>query len=179
MGKKSRELEILNDRRILLMKNIEAFVDERNKLQRKLNNMIDHIDAANVEIAAIDIQLSAVAAKENFEVKLHIVHGEHETNSPKLMLEIIIENHPPIFKLMNQFDLIAYSSGAGKTDKFQLKSRLIEVVKDWLTSDISVSRLFSDEDEKLCNALENYVSDNLFERKIRRAAAFFPIIDQY
>ena len=179
MGKKSRELEILNDRRIALLRNMDAFVDERNRLQRKLNNMMDHIDAANMEIAAIDIQLSSITADENFEVKLHIVHGEHETNSPKLMLEINIENHPPIFKLMNQFDLITYSSGASKTDKLQLKSRLIEVVKDWLTSDISISRLFSDEDEKLCNALENYVSDNLFERKIRRAAAFFPIIDQY
>jgi hypothetical protein len=179
MGKKSRELEVLNDRRIALINNLDAFVDERNRLQRKINNMIDHIDAANMEIAAIDIQLSSIAVNENFEVKLHTVHGEHETNNPKLMVEIIIENHPPIYKLLNQYDLMIYSSSTNKTDKLQLKSRLIEVVKDWLTSDISISRLFSDEDEKLCNALENYVSDNLFERKIRRAAAFFPIIDQY
>ena len=178
MGKKSRELEILNDRRIALMKNIEAFVDERNRLQRKLNNMIDHIDAANMEIAAIDIQLSSIAVNENFEVKLHTVHGEHETNNPKLMVEIIIEDHPPIYKLLNQYDLMIYSSSTNKTDKLQLKSRVIEVVKDWLSKDISISRLFSDEDEKLNNALENYVTENLFERKIRRAASFFPIIDQ-
>jgi hypothetical protein len=178
MGKKSRELEILSDRRIALLNNLDAFVDERNRLQRKVNNMIDHIDAANMEIAAIDIQLSTIAAKEKFEVKLHIVHGEHETNSPKLMVEINIENHPPIYKLLSQYDLLTNSTGANKTDKLQLKSRLIEVVKSWLTTDISISKLFSDEDEKLTNALENYVTDNLFERKIRRAAAFFPIIDQ-
>lgn len=178
MGKKSRELEILSDRRIALLNNLDAFVDERNRLQRKVNNMIDHIDAANIEIAAIDIQLSTIAAKEKFEVKLHIVHGEHETNSPKLMVEINIENHPPIYKLLSQYDLLTNSTGANKTDKLQLKSRLIEVVKSWLTTDISISKLFSDEDEKLTNALENYVTDNLFERKIRRAAAFFPIIDQ-
>ncbi len=177
MGKKSRELEILNDRRIALLRNMDAFVDERNRLQRKLNNMMDHINAANMEIAAIDIQLSSITADENFEVKLHVVHGEHETNSPKLMLEIIIENHPPIFKLLSQYDLMTYSSGANKTDKLKLKSRLIEVVKDWLSKDISLSRLFSDEDEKLNDALENYVTDNLFELKIRRAAAFFPIMD--
>lgn len=178
MGKKSRELEILSDRRIALLNNLDSFVDERNRLQRKVNNMIDHIDAANMEIAAIDIQLSTIAAKEKFEVKLHIVHGEHETNSPKLMVEINIENHPPIYKLLSQYDLLTNSTGANKTDKLQLKSRLIEVVKSWLTTDISISKLFSDEDEKLTNALENYVTDNLFERKIRRAAAFFPIIDQ-
>jgi hypothetical protein len=74
---------------------------------------------------------------------------------------------------------MTYSSGANKTDKLKLKSRLIEVVKEWLSKDISLSRLFSDEDEKLNDALENYITDNLFERKIRRAAAFFPIIDQY
>lgn len=178
MGKKSRELEILNDRRIALINNLGVFVDERNRLQRKINNMIDHIDAANMEIAAIDIQLSSIAVNENFEVKLHTVHGEHETNNPKLMVEIIIENHPPIYKLLNQYDLMIYSSSTNKTDKLQLKSRVIEVVKDWLSNDISISRLFSDEDEKLNNALENYVTDNLFERKIRRAASFFPIIDQ-
>lgn len=178
MGKKSRELEILNDRRIALINNLDAFVDERNRLQRKVNNMIDHIDAANMEIAAIDIQLTSIAVNEKFEVKLHIVHGEHETNSPKLMVEINIENHPPIYKLLSQYDLLTNSSGANKTDKLQLKSRLIEVVKSWLTTDISISKLFSDEDEKLNNALENYVTDNLFERKIRRAASFFPIIDQ-
>lgn len=170
MGKKSRELEILNDRRIALINNLDVFVDERNRLQRKINNMIDHIDAANMEIAAIDIQLSSIAVNENFEVKLHTVHGEHETNNPKLMVEIIIENHPPIYKLLNQYDLMIYSSSTNKTDKLQLKSRVIEVVKDWLSNDISISRLFSDEDEKLNNALENYVTDNLFERKIRRAA---------
>lgn len=178
MGKKSRELEILNDRRISLINNLNAFVDERNRLQRKINNIIDHIDAANMEISAIDIQLSTIAVKEKFEVKLHIVHGEHETNSPKLMVEINIENHPPIYKLLNQYDLMIYSSSTNKIDKLQLKSRLIEVVKSWLSKDISISKLFSDEDEKLNNALENYITDNLFERKIRRAAAFFPIIDQ-
>ncbi|MBP6756943.1 MAG: hypothetical protein KA210_12430 [Bacteroidia bacterium] len=178
MGKKSRELEVLNDRRIALINNLDAFVDERNRLQQKINNMIDHIDAANMEIAAIDIQLSSIAVNENFEVKLHTVHGEHETNNPKLMVEIIIEDHPPIYKLLNQYDLMIYSSSTNKTDKLQLKSRVIEVVKDWLSKDISISRLFSDEDEKLNNALENYVTDNLFERKIRRAASFFPIIDQ-
>ena len=37
---------------------------------------------------------------------------------------------------------------------------------------------FSDPDEKLDDALENYVNDSNFERKIRRAAAFFPIMAQ-
>jgi hypothetical protein len=51
-------------------------------------------------------------------------------------------------------------------------------VEDWLSSDRSITKLFSDGDEKLDNALENYVNDSAFERKIRRAAAFFPIIHQ-
>ncbi len=178
MGKKSEELRILNERRLALIENLEAFEHERNRLKRRLNIMIDHIDAAENEIAAIDTQLKSHVKKENFDVKLHIVHGEHDTNNPKLMLEIIIENHPPIFKLMSQYDIATYSNRDNPTDKFLLKSRLIEVVEDWLTNDRSISKLFSDYDESLNDAIENYVNDNSFERKIRRAAAFFPIIAQ-
>ena len=176
MPNNSRELEILNQRRIALQENIEAFFHERNRLQRRLNVMVDHIDAAEMEIAAIDIQLKNLAKKDNFDVKLHIVHGEHDTNNPKLMIEIILENHPPIFKLMSQYDVITYSNANNPTDKMLLKSRLIEVVEDWLSADRSISKLFSDQDEKLDDALENYVNDSAFERKIRRAAAFFPIM---
>lgn len=178
MGKKSRELEILNERRLALQENLEAFEHERNRLKRRLNIMVDHIDAAENEIAAIDTQLKSLVKKENFDVKLHIVHGEHDTNNPKLMLEITIEKHPPIFKLMSQYDVAIYSNRDNPTDKMLLKSRLIEVVEDWLSNDRSISRLFSDSDEKLDDALENYVNDSAFERKIRRAAAFFPIMTQ-
>ena len=176
MGKKSRELEILNERRIALQENLEAFSHERNRLQRRLNVMVDHIDAAEMEIAAIDIQLKNLAKKDNFDVKIHIIHGEHLTNNPRLMIEITLDNHPPIFKLLSQYDVITYSGGTNPTDKLLLKSRLIEVVEEWLSEDRSISRLFSDSDEKLDDALENYVNDSSFERKIRRAAAFFPIM---
>ena len=178
MGKKSRELEILNERRLALKEKLEAIMHERNRLKRRLNIVVDLIDAAENEITAIDIQLKSLATKENFDVKLHIVHGEHDTNNPKLMLEIIIENHPPIFKLMTHYDVITYSNGGSPTDKMLLKSRLIEIVEEWLSTDRSISKLFSDSDEKLDNALENYVGDSTFEIKIRRAAAFFPIITQ-
>jgi hypothetical protein len=79
---------------------------------------------------------------------------------------------------MSQYDIATYSNRDNPTDKFLLKSRLIEVVEDWLTNDRSISKLFSDYDESLNDAIENYVNDNSFERKIRRAAAFFPIIAQ-
>ena len=91
------------------------------------------------------------------------------------LLEIMIENHPPIFKLMTQYDVATYSNSDNPTDKILLKSWLIEVVEDWLSNDRSISRLFSYSDEKLEDALENYVNDSAFERKIRRGAAFFPI----
>ena len=178
MSKNSVQLEILNQRRIALQENLDAFEHERNRLKRRLNIMLDHIDAAENEIAAIDTQLKSLANKENFEVKLHILHGEHDTNNPKLMLEIILDKHPPIFKLMSQYDVATYSNRDNPTDKMLLKSRLIEVVEDWLSNDRSISKLFSDSDEKLDDALENYVNDSNFERKIRRAAAFFPIMAQ-
>jgi hypothetical protein len=178
MGKNSRELEILNQRRIALQENLDAFLNEKNRIKRRLSLFLDHIDAAENEIAAIDIQLKSLAKKENFDVKLHIVHGEHDTNNPKLMLEIMIENHPPIFKLMTQYDLAIYSDRDNPTDKMLLKSRLIEVVEEWLSTDRSISKLFSNPDEKLDYALENYLNDSTFERKIRRAAAFFPIMLQ-
>lgn len=175
MSKNSVQLEILNQRRIALQENLDAFEHERNRLKRRLNIMLDHIDAAENEIAAIDTQLKSLANKENFEVKLHILHGEHDTNNPKLMLEIILDKHPPIFKLMSQYDVATYSNRDNPTDKMLLKSRLIEVVEDWLSNDRSISKLFSDSDEKLDDALENYVNDSAFERKIRKAAVFFPI----
>jgi hypothetical protein len=178
MPKNLNELQILNQRRIALQENLESFSHERNRLQRRLNVMVDHIDAAEMEIAAIDIQLNNLAKKDNFDVKLHIVHGEHDTNNPKLMIEIILDNHPPIFKLLSQYDVVIYSGGTTPTDKLQLKSRLIEVVEEWLSTDRSISKLFSDADQTLDNALENYVNDSAFERKIRRAAAFFPIMTQ-
>ena len=176
MPKNSRALEILNQRRIALQENLEAFSHERDRLKRRLDVMVSHLNATEDEIAAIDIQLKSLATKENFCVKLHIIHGEHHTNNPKLMIEIIIENHPPIFKLLSQYDLAIYSDRDNPTDKLLLKSRLIEVVEDWLSNDRSISRLFSDSDEKLDEALENYVDDSTFERKIRRAASFFPIM---
>ena len=178
MSKNSVQLEILNQRRIALQENLDAFEHERNRLKRRLNIMLDHIDAAENEIAAIDTQLKSLANKENFEVKLHILHGEHDTNNPKLMLEIILDKHPPIFKLMSQYDVATYSNRDNPTDKILLKSRLIDVVEDWLSKDRSISRLFSDPDKKLDDALENYVDDSTFERKIRKAAAFFPIMLQ-
>ncbi len=178
MGKNSEELRILNERRLALQENLEAFEHESNRLKRRLNIMIDHIDAAENEIAAIDTQLKRLVKIENFDIKLHIVHGENDTNIPKLMLEIIIENHPPIFKLMSQYDVATYSNRDNPTDKMLLKSRLIEVVEDWLSNDRSISKLFSDNDESLDNVIENYVNDSAFERKIRRAAAFFPIMAQ-
>ena len=176
MSQKSKALGILNERRLLLKENMEAFLHERNRLQRRLNIMIDHIELADVELAAIDIQLKNLAKKESFDVKLHILHGEHDTNNPKLMLEIILDQHPPIFKLMSQYDVATYSNRDNPTDKMLLKSRLIQVVQDWLSNDRSISRLFSDDDEKLDDALENYIDDSTFERKIRRAASFFPIM---
>jgi len=176
MSQKSKALGILNERRLLLKENMEAFVRERNRLQRRLNLIDDHIEAADVELVAIDIQLSAFAKKENFDVKMHIIHGEHDTNNPRLMIEINVVNHPPIYKLLSQYDLTTCSSGSSPTDKFLLKSRLMEVVEDWLSNDRSISRLFSDIDEKLDDALENYVDDSTFERKIRRAASYFPIM---
>jgi hypothetical protein len=178
MGKNSEELRILNERRLALQENLEAFEHERNRLKRRLNIMADHIDAAQNEIAAIDTQLKSLVKKENFEVKLHIVHGENDTNNPKLMLEIIIENHPPIFKLMSQYDVAIYSNRDNPTDKLLLKSRLIEVVEDWLSNDRSLSKLFSDCDDSLDNVIENYINDTTFERKIRRAASFFPILER-
>ena len=178
MAKNSRELEILNERRLALQENLEAFIHERDRLKRRLNIIFDHIDAADNEIVAIDTQLKQMVKKETFDVKLHIVHGENDTNNPKLMLEIIIENHPPIFKLMSQYDVVTYSNRDNPTDKLLLKSRLIEVVEDWLSNDRSISKLFSDYDESLENVIENYVNDSAFERKIRRAAAFFPIMAQ-
>lgn len=177
MEKKSRELEILNARRIALIENLETFNFERTRIQGRLNNILDHIERADMELAALDTQLAALAKKENFDIKLHIVHGEHDTNNPKLMIEIILENHPPIFKLLSQFDVLIYSGGTTPTDKLQLKSRLIEVVEEWLSEDRSISKLFSDSDDKLENALENYLNDSAFERKIRRAAALFPVFD--
>ena len=87
----------------------------------------------------------------------------------------MIEKHLPIFKLMTQYDVATYSNSDNPTDKILLKSWLIEVVEDWLSNDRSISRLFSDSDEKLEDALENYVNDSAFESKIRRGAAFFPI----
>jgi len=161
-----------------LQENLEAFIHERDRLKRRLNIIFDHIDADDNEIAAIDTQLKRLVKKENFEVKLHILHGEHDTNNPKLMLEIILDKHPPIFKLMSQYDVATYSNRDNPTDKILLKSRLIEVVENWLSTDRSFSKLFSDDDERLDNALENYVNDSSFERKIRRAAAFFPIMAQ-
>ncbi len=176
MKKKSKALKILNERRLLLKENMEAFLNEQNRLKRRLNLIIDHIEAADVELASIDIQLSALAKKNNFEIKVHIIHGEHDTNNPRLMIEINVVNHPPIYKLLSQYDLTTCSSGSSPTNKFLLKSRLMEVVEDWLSNDRSISRLFSDSDEKLDDALENYVNDSAFERKIRKAAAFFPIM---
>ena len=178
MSQKSKALKILNERRLALQENMSAFVNERNRLQRRLNIIIDHIELADVEIAAIDIQLTNLSKKDCFSVKIHIIHGEHITNKPRLMLEIIIENHPPIFKLMSHFDVITYSNGNSPTDKMQLKSRLIEVVEEWLSTEPSITKLFSDGDEKLYDALENYLNDSSFERKIRRSAAFFPIVVQ-
>lgn len=177
MGKKSHELEILNKRRIALIENLETFNYERTRIQGRLNNIQDHIERADMELAAIDTQLNTLAKKENFDVKLHIVHGEHETNNPKLMIEIILENHPPIFKLLSQYDVAIYSGGTTPTDIFQLKSRLINIVEEWLSTERSISKLFSDADDKLNNALENYINDSAFERKIRRAAVLFPILD--
>jgi hypothetical protein len=178
MAKNSRELEILNERRLALKENLEAFEYERDRLKRRLNIILDHIDAAENELGAIDVHLTALVNNENFDVKLHIIHGENDTNNPKLMLEIIIENHPPIFKLMSQYDVATYSNRDNPTDKMLLKSRLIEVVEDWLSNDRSISKLFSDYDESLENVIENYVNDSAFERKIRRAAAFFPILER-
>ena len=178
MSQKSKALKILNERRLALQENMSAFVNERNRLQRRLNIIIDHIELADVEMAAIDIQLTNLVKKDSFDVKIHIIHGEHDTNNPKLMMEIIIKNHPPIFKLLSQYDLAIYSNRDNPTDKMLLKSRLIEVVEDWLSTDRSISKLFSDPDEKLDEALENYLNDSTFERKIRRAAAFFPIMLQ-
>lgn len=176
MSQKSKALKILNERRLALQENMSAFVNERNRLQRRLNIIIDHIELADVEMAAIDIQLTNLSKKDCFSVKIHIIHGEHITNKPRLMLEIIIKNHPPIFKLMSHFDVITYSNGNSPTDKMQLKSRLIEVVEEWLSTEPSITKLFSDGDEKLDDALENYLNDSSFERKIRRGAAFFPIL---
>jgi hypothetical protein len=176
MSQKSKALGILNERRLLLKENMEAFLHERNRLQRRLNIMIDHIELADVELAAIDIQLKNLVKKDCFDVQIHIIHGEHDTNNPKLMMEIIIENHPPIFKLLSQYDLAIYSDRDNPTDKMLLKSRLIQVVEDWLSTDRSISKLLSDPDKKLDEALENYLNDSTFERKIRRAAAFFPIM---
>ena len=176
MSQKSKALGILNERRLALKENLEAFEHERNRLKRRLNIMLDHIDAAENELAAIDIQLKSFAKKESFDVKLHILHGEHDTNNPKLMLEIILDQHPPIFKLMSQYDVVTFSNRDNPTDKMLLKSRLIQVVQDWLSNDRSISKLFSDDDEKLDDALENYVDDSTFERKIRKAASFFPIM---
>lgn len=178
MSKSSRKLKILNERRLALKENLAAFEHERDRLKRRLNIILDHIDAAENELGAIDVQLTDLAINENFDVKLHIVHGEHDTNNPKLMVEINLENHPPIFKLLSQYDLAIFSESDNPTDKLLLKSRLIEIVEDWLSCDRSITKLFSDGDEKLDNALENYVNDSSFERKIRRAAAFFPIIPQ-
>lgn len=177
MPKNSIELKILNERRLALSENMENFDRERDRLQRKLNIIVDLIDSTDGEMAAIDTQLATFASHENFDVKLHVVQGEHDTSNPKLMVEIILDSHPPIFKLLSQYDLAVYTDRDNPTDKMLLKSRLIDLVEEWLLSnDRSISQLFSDEDKKLENSVENYVNDSAFDRRIRRAAAFFPIM---
>ena len=79
---------------------------------------------------------------------------------------------------MSQYDVAIYSNRDNPTDKLLLKSRLIEVVEDWLSNDRSLSKLFSDCDNSLDNVIENYINDTTFERKIRRAASFFPILER-
>ena len=143
-----------------------------------MNSLRDNHDQYSIELAAIDIQLSDLAKKENFEVKLHVVHGMHETNSSKLMMEINLENHPPIFKLLSGLDLITYSEKSNPTDRFIYISRLKELAEEWLSRQDSISALFTETNKKLENALENYLYDESFDRKIRRGSMLFPFIHQ-
>lgn len=177
MSKKTRILEILNKRRIEIQNNIEKFEIEMARYQSRMNSLRDNHDQYSMELAAIDIQLSDLTSDKNFDIKLHIVHGEHQTNSSKLMIEINLENHPPIFKLISDFDLVTYSRKT-KTDQLIFKSRLKEIALEWLSKHDSISSLFSERNQKLENALENYINDDSFERKIRRGAIFFPIVPQ-
>lgn len=177
MSEKSLKLQILNERRLKIQENIEKFEIEMARYQSRLNNLRDNLDHASVELAAIDIQLSDLIREENLEVNLHVVHGMHETNLSKLMIEINLENHPPIFKLISEFDLVTYSRKT-ITDQLIFKSRLKEIAEEWLSKKDSITGLFSERNLKLENALENYINDDSFERKIRRAAIFFPIVPQ-
>lgn len=178
MSEKSRLLQILNERRLKIQENIEKFETEMARYQSRLNNLRDNLDHASVEMAAIDIQLSDLAKKEHFDLELHIIHGVHPTNSSKLMIEITLENHPPIFKLLSDFDLITYSKKSNPTDKLIYVSRLKEIAEEWLSRQESISDLLSESNKKLENALENYINDDSFDRKIRRGAIFFPIVPQ-
>jgi hypothetical protein len=177
MSKKSIKLQILNERRIKIQENIEKFEIEMARCQSKMNSLRDNLDQYSMEMAAIDIQLSDLIREENLEVNLHVVHGMHETNLSKLMIEINVENHPPIFKLISDFDLVTYSRKT-KTDRLIFKSRLIEIAEEWLSKQDSISGLFSERNQKLENALENYLNDDGFDSKIRRGSLFFPIVPQ-
>ncbi len=61
MSKSSLKLKILNERRLAFKENLAAFEHERDRLKRRLNIILDHIDAAENELGAIDIQLTAVS----------------------------------------------------------------------------------------------------------------------
>ena len=65
MSKTSLKLKILNERRLALKENLEAFEHERDRLKRRLNIILDHIDAAENELGAIDVHLTALANNEN------------------------------------------------------------------------------------------------------------------
>ncbi len=177
MSKKSIKLQILNERRLKIQENIEKFEIEMARCQSKMNSLRDNLDQYSMEMAAIDIQLSDLTREESLEVSLHLLHPMHETNSSKLMIEINLENHPPIFKLISDFDLVTYSRKT-ITDQLIFKSRLKEIAEEWLSKQDSITGLFSERNLKLENALENYINDDSFERKIRRAAIFFPIVPQ-
>jgi carbonic anhydrase len=177
MSKKTRILEILNKRRIEIKSNIEKFEIEMARYQSRMNSLRDNHDQYSMELAAIDIQLSDLTSDKNFDIKLHIVHGEHQTNLSKLMIEINLENHPPIFKLISDFDLVTYSRKT-TTDQLIFKSRLKELAEEWLSRQDSISELFTETNKKLENALENYLYDESFDRKIRRGSMLFPFIHQ-
>lgn len=80
MSKKTRILEVLNKRRVEIQNNIEKIEKEVVKYQFRINSLRDNHDQYLMELTAIDIPLSDLAKKENLEVKLHFVHGVHETN---------------------------------------------------------------------------------------------------
>lgn len=176
MSKKRNQLEILNVRRSLLIENIERFNIERARIQSRLNNVMNHLESAELELAAIDTQLNTLAKKDCFKVKLHTIHGAHETNVSKLMLEINLEGHPPIYKLISDFDTLLYSRKDNPKDKLVFESRLKDIAEEWLSKQESISRLFDDIGDNLMNVLDKYIDDPNFDRRIRRGSVFFPII---